>query len=258
MKIKKLLSFLGISVAVFFIGLITLVLFPQPLFANNYSYDQVNIYTKAPIDQNAFNQAIDQAITLLQKSELYDADYIFDVFLADQTAYNRLDDWLMGRWPVARAVANNVIIKRRVEVEKGLVDNGENRFELVYVLAHEMIHCLQNHRFGMRKFNPLNHPPFWKLEGYPEYIARQPLLQSEEYTLKKGISDFLSLTKDIEENHQIIQIAERESTPYIYYKGRLMMEYLIDIKGMSYAKILEEEVKEDAVFKEMMAWYNEQ
>lgn len=252
---KKIISLLSIFVLVFIVGLMGLILVPQPLFASPYQFPHVSVYANRAIDTVAFQEAIIEAHILLTKSELYDSTYQFDLFLAHQTFYNQLDDAILGSWSIARAVDNNVIIKTEVNEKEGFVQNGPNQFDLIYVLVHEMIHCLQNHRYGMWAFNPLNHPPFWKLEGYPEYIGRRKTLDQKSYTLEKGIQTFLQLTHGIKDSHRIIQISPIESTPYVYYKGRLMIEYLMDIKGYSYDEVLEDTVKEEKVYSEMISWY---
>ncbi len=255
MNRKKILSFLGLTAFVFIGGLVSLILFPQTLFAHAYTYQQVSVYSDGPIDQVAFNQALDQAKAFLNKSELQDPSYRYDVFLAEGTSYNEFDNWIFGEWSAARAIANNVIIKREVDLESLTVANGHNVFDLVYVLTHEMVHCLQANHFGMWTFNPFRHPPMWKLEGYPEYIARRTLLTAPDYTLQQGIADFLDRTTEGDNHARIIQIGERESTPYIYYKGRLMVEYLMDIRDFSYTDILEDERSEEEIYAEMLEWY---
>ncbi len=89
-------------------------------------------------------------------------------------------------------------------------------------------------------------------------MGRRILLDSEAYELKKGIADFLTRTANQRESHQIIQIPETESTPYIYYQGRLMVEYLLDVKGMSCHEILQDSATEASVYQEMIVWYNQQ
>ena len=254
MKLKRILSFTGVFVLVFISGLGALILFPQPLFAHAATYQQVEIYGELPQDLHSLYKALDEAREMLTHSELFDSSYQFDVFFAHGSAFNKLDDALLGEWSAARAIDNNVIIKRAWNPKTGWVENGENHFELAYVLAHEMTHCLQAHAYGKRVFNPFRHPPMWKLEGYPEYIARRKLLREEDYNLKIEISKFLELEVSPE---GIVQISETQSTPYIYLKGRLMVEYLMDIKGFSYDDILDEAVKEEAVYTEMLTWHSE-
>lgn len=258
MKTKKIFSFLGLTLTVFIGGILSLILFPQPLFSHSYEYGNFKIYSNVEVNQAALNSAIERANAIVKTSELYDEAFAYDLFLAGGTSFNKIDDLILGEWAVARAIDNNVVIKRQVNMEKGTVRNGQNQFDLVYVLVHEMIHCLQSNKYGKWTFNPLHHPPFWKLEGYPEYMGRRALLESETYDLKKGIGDFLKRTAENDDPHQIIQISEKESTPYIYYKGRLMVEYLMDVKGVSYDDILDESITEASVYSEMLDWFEEQ
>lgn len=255
MKVKRILSFIGITSIVMISGVVTLILFPQSLFSNSFEYKNFEVYSNYDVNQEAFKPSIEAANAIIMTSELFDANYQYDIFLAHNTVYNQIDDLIFGSWSIARAVDNNVIIKNPINEVEGIVNNGQNEFDLIYVLAHEMIHCLQENKYGKSKFNPMNHPPIWKLEGYPEYIARNKTLKSENYHLKKGIEEFLKRTSNGNENLQIIQISENESTPYMYYKGRLMIEYLMDIKKMNYDEILRDTSREEVVYLEMMDWY---
>ena len=45
------------------------------------------------------------------------------------------------------------------------------KWNLTQLITHEMIHCLQFDKLGLRKSNPLAKIPDWKWEGYAEYIA---------------------------------------------------------------------------------------
>lgn len=256
MKLKRILSFFGITAIIILGGIITLILFPQPLFSHSFEYKNFKVYSNYTLNQEAFVKTIDEAVEIVNKSEINNSNYNFDIFLANRTLYNKFDDLIFGQWSVARAIDNNVIIKREVNELEEVVSNDKNQFDLVYVLVHEMIHCLQSEKYGMWSFNPVNPPPLWKLEGYPEYIGRRELLESTNYNLKIGIKDFLIRTASNDNNSQIIQISENESTPFIYYKGRLMVEYLMDVKNMSYGEILTDSIKEENVYSEMIDWYN--
>ena len=46
--------------------------------------------------------------------------------------------------------------------------------------------------------------------------------------------------------------------PSVYHKGRLMVEYLMDVKGMSYDAILSSGETEEEVFDEMIRWAKEE
>lgn len=155
-------------------------------------------------------------------------------------------------YAAARPTLNNIIVKVPVDIDKGLAFTGQSEIELGYMLAHEMIHCLQEHKYGKWTFNPFFPPPLWKLEGYPEYVARQTMIQREGYDLKSEIKNYLTRLKKSENG--IIEVTEKHYLPILYYKSRLMVEYLIDIKQLSYDDILQITMSEDEVYGEMLGW----
>jgi len=88
------------------------------------------------------------------------------------------------------------------------------------------------------------------LEGYPEYISRQAKLKDKNYSLTNEIKRFIELESKSEDG--IVEVSEEHFMPAVYYKGRLMIEYLMDIKGMTYTEILKDKRTEDQVFQEML------
>ena len=116
-----------------------------------------------------------------------------------------------------------------------------------------MIHCLQANKYGIIKFNPFKHPELWKLEGYPEYISRKTELSRKDYSLTSEIDRYVNL----ESKATDIWILSKEGgceVPNYFYKGRLMIEYLMGIKHLSYDKILNDTVSENTVYQEMIKW----
>jgi hypothetical protein len=199
---------------------------------------------------------LDNAMNLVQKSELYDSNYKYNIILCHNSFYNKIDDRLLGIGPAARATLNNVIIKVRIDPTNNLAFatfRKECEVNLTYLLAHEMIHCLQANKYGIMKFNPFRHPEFWKLEGYPEYISRKAGLSDKDYSLASEIDRYANL----ENKATDIWILAEEGgceVPGYYYKGRLMMEYLMDIKHLSYDQILKDSASESTIYNEMIKW----
>jgi hypothetical protein len=116
-----------------------------------------------------------------------------------------------------------------------------------------MIHCLQVNKYGIMKFNPFKHPEFWKLEGYPEYISRNTELAGKDYSLTNEIERYVNLESKATDQWILAKEGGCEFPNY-YFKGRLIMEYLMDIKHLSYDQILEDSVSESTIFKEMIKW----
>ena len=236
-------------------ALVTIILFPQIVFANKMKYKNFKVCTNDKINHD-IKILLDNATALVQRSELYDPDYKYNIILCHNTFYNKIDDILLGIGPAARGRPNNVIIKVRIDPTSNLAFatyHKECEVNLTYLIAHEMIHCLQIKKYGIIKFNPFRHPELWKLDGYPEYISRKTELLGKEYSLTNEIERYINL----ENKATDIWISVEEGgceVPNYYYKGRLMMEYLMDIKHMSYDQILKDSVSETTIFKEMIKW----
>ena len=244
------------TILLFVIGLVATILYPQPLFAHKVEYKQFKVYSNDKIGDE-IKPILDTARSIVEKSELYDSAFKVDIFLAYNTFFNKVDDKVFGLGPSARAIDNNLVIKVKIDIDKDLAYATFHKPcqpGFAYLIAHEMVHCLQAHKYGIWKFNPLRHPEMWKLEGYPEYIARQKSSNSN-YSLKKEIERFIEFKRK-----QIgIWVAVEEGGcefPEFYYKGRLMTEYLINVKQLTYAQILKDKRSEEEVYEEMIGWAN--
>ena len=240
------------------ITIVIIILFPQPLFANKMSYKKFTVYSNHTID-SSINTVLENAINLVEKSELYDSNYGYNIILCNNSFYNKIDDKLFGVGRTARATLNNVIVKVRIDPENNLAFPTFHKAcqeNLAEVIAHEMIHCLQANRYGILKFNPFSHPDFWKLEGYPEYISKQKEISGSDYSLAGYIDRYV----DLKGKAADMWISSEEGgceVPDYYYKGKLMMEYLIDIRHLSYDQVLRDTASENRIYQEMIRWNND-
>lgn len=261
MPMKKTLKqiFVGTLLTVFIIisGLVTIIFFPQPLFAHTLEHKQFNIYSNQEIQKEVI-VILENALQLVAKSELYDPDYRFDIFLAHHTYFNKLDDKVLGYGPSARATDNNIIIKVAVDIPSNAffaTFYQACKGNLTYLIAHEMVHCLQDYTYGKLTFNPFRHPEYWKLEGYPEYIARQPALLKADYELTCEIDRYTGLERNRDDFWMTIE-AGGCKVPKYYYKSRLMTEYLMGVRKYTYDQILNDTTSEDGVYAAMLEWKN--
>jgi hypothetical protein len=252
-RIVKISSF-TILVAISVLAII--ILFPKLLFANKIEYKKIAIYSNDKIDNN-IKIILDNAMNLVKKSEINDSNYKFNIILCYNSSFNKIDDKLFGKGPAARSRGNNVIIKIRIDSKNNLAFPTFHKpceKNLTCLLAHEMTHCLQVNKFGIMKFNPFRHPELWKLEGYPEYVARKAELLNKGYTLTTEIERYVNLKSKATG----IWISAADGggceVPDYYYKGRLMIEYLIDIRHLSYSEILKDTTSESTVYHEMIKW----
>jgi len=255
--LKRVLKITFLAVLTGILTIAVILLFPQQLFAKKISYEKFTVYSNAKIDDN-IKTVLDNALILVQKSELHDTNYKYNIILCNNSFYNKIDDKLLGVGRTARATLKNVIIKVRIDPKENLAFPTFHKAceqNLTQVIAHEMIHCLQAHKYGILKFNPFKHPEFWKLEGYPEYISKQKDLSGKDYSLTDDIDRYLNL----ENKATDIWVSSEEGgceAPDYYYKGKLMIEYLIDIKHSSYDQILKDTASENTIYQEMIKWNN--
>ena len=229
--------------------LVTLILYPQNLFAKKTTYKNFAIYYNEEPANNC-RVILNDALALTRNSELWEEGLTFDVFLANNSFYKKIDNKVFGP-AIARSVDNNVVLLADVDFKNNVLVAPHNKRNLTKTIAHELVHCLQYHAYGL-KFNPIKHPPLWKLEGYPEYISRQQEIQLPTYDLRESINRLKDFERD---NKEWVELEPQQYEPIIYYKGRLMIEFLMDIKKLSYHEILTDSVKEEQVYAEMIKWY---
>jgi hypothetical protein len=252
---KKVLKVTLLATITSILTIITIVLFPQRLFAYKMEYNHFIVYSNEKIG-NDIKVILDNAMNLVKKSEINDSNYKYNIILCNNSFYNKIDDKLLGSGPTARTTLNNVIIKVQIDTKDNLAFptfHKACKVNLTELLAHEMTHCLQANKYGIFKFNPFKHPEFWKLEGYPEYISRQKQLSIKDYSLTSEIDRYINLAN---KTNGIWILAEEGGceVPNYYYKGRLMIEYLMNIRHFSYSKILNDKVSENTVYQEMIEW----
>lgn len=253
--IKRIFAGILLAVLVTISGLVTILFFPKPLFANKLEHGPFKVYSNDNIDSD-IKRILDNALKLVESSELHDPTLTFEIYLSHNTLFNEIDDVLLGHRPSARATNNYISFKVAVDVERNLffpTFYQKCEGNLTYLLAHEMVHVLQTSRYGKIKFNPFTHPEYWKLEGYPEYIARRHDRLTANYDLVKEIDRYI----DLESKSTDIWISIDEGgcfAPKHYYKGRLMTEYLMNIKHFTYHKILADTISAEGIYAEMITW----
>jgi hypothetical protein len=253
--LKGLVKVTSLAILTSTLTIVIVILFPQRLFANKISYKKFIVCSNKRIDED-IKPVLDSALILVQKSELYDPGYQYNIILCNNSLYNKIDNEILGTGPAARARLHNVLIKVRIDPKSNLAFPTFPKaceINLTNMIAHEMLHCLQANRYGLLKFNPFKHPKFWKLEGYPEYISKQKQLSAKGYSLISEIETYINLESKAT-GHWILSEKGGCEVPDCYYKGRLMIEYLIDIRHLSYDQILRDTSSENAIFREMIEW----
>ena len=242
-----------LALIVLFLLFILFILHPQALYAGKRQYKNVTIYS-ATHYSTAFNDVIDHALTLIRQSELYDSSFHFDVFINDGSSFPRVLKAILGD-AFAWGYHHNVVLAGQNDDSLQFIKlNGHYR-QLSRTVAHEMIHCLQANRFGIFGSRPVKNIPQWKWEGYPEYVSYLSTKHPEDSILLQNLPLLDSLKN---ETHYPVEIETDEGKSFAgldYFRWWLMIKYCVDIKGMHFTDIMEEEVQFNTIYDEMMNWY---
>jgi len=165
-----------IVVVVLFVGALalTLLLFPQPLFAYSFDYGRFRIWSDRPIDP-AIVHVLRDAERRLQRSELDDPDAEFRIFFCNEpwrlwlftrsAAVGGSADTLLSRNIYLRE--SDVAANRLIPPEGALAD-AEVR-PLAYFIAHEATHVTQSRTFG--RLMEWRYPD-WLTEGHADFVAK--------------------------------------------------------------------------------------
>ena len=99
---KRVFKVTSLTILAGILTIAIIILFPQQLFAKRISYKKFTVYSNNKIDDN-IKTVLDNALILVQKSELYDANYKYNIILCNNSFYNKIDDKLLGVGRTARA-----------------------------------------------------------------------------------------------------------------------------------------------------------
>jgi hypothetical protein len=140
---------------------------------------------------------------------------------------------------------NTFISRTRIEeVRNGNVRNLRHTFlegDIEQVISHELAHAYTQQKLGFRVYRTI---PFWKTDGYAEYAStisairtdsRQPLLKRIGILLDDSFWGSSNIVRKI-------------------YQSQLLVEFLSEIKGLSFMEIMSDQVTEDRILEEMKWW----
>lgn len=238
-----------IVTALFMAALLTVIILnPALTYANKTVHGNYTIFHNQPFDQ-AFLLHLDEATMLVSKSEYYNYRLKLDICLNDGSIYPAGIQQIFGR-AFGTGFYNKVVLGGNLHYTKNYAEINGYKWNLTQLLAHEMIHCFQFNKRGLRKSNPLAGIPHWKWEGYPEYVARQ---HADQKDLVENIHR-LALAEQTD-NNGWIQFPDSSGAVISYYKIWLLLQYCKDIKKMTYDQIIDDTTRQEAVRQQMMNWY---
>jgi hypothetical protein len=230
--------------------LVGIVLNPTLLYANKTVVGNYAIYHNAPLDKSLVLR-LDNATELLKNSECYDANLKLDICLPDGSAYTTLLEKLGGQ-AYGWGFADKVVVMGNANYKDNYVELNGYQWNFTQLLAHEAIHCFQFHKFGFWHSNPMAGYPNWKWEGYPEYVARR---NADQLRLAKNIARKIE-TENLDKDAWAINFGDSTIVSKNYYNDWLLVQYCLDIKGMTYENLLKDTTKEETIKLELMEWFH--
>jgi hypothetical protein len=247
-RIKKWV-FRVTTTLVFLIGLLVAIVFnPSWLYANKTVKAHYTVLHQQAIDDHLLEK-VENAIKLIQQSELYNPNLHFEICLNDGSLYTSVMHTLRGR-AFAWGFSNKVVLQGVANYQQDYAELNGYRWNLTQLLAHEMTHCLQFETLGLWKSNPLASIPNWKWEGYPEYIARRKPDQSD---LRANMERF----NQSDSRKWAVTFSDSSIVSRGYYKNWLLTTYAMDIKKQNFLHLLADTTSEQVIERELLKWYSE-
>ena len=233
------------------VTIILTVLSPGLLYAHKTDVGAFTVY-----HQNALSPFVAERLEHVQQqvktSELYDADFKVSLCLDDGSVYPEIMKRLRGN-AFGWGFLNYAVFKGEADYQANKISLNGYDWNLEQLFVHEVAHCMQNNALGMWNSNPMAGHPTWKWEGYAEYVARK---NKDQASLVDNI-DRLRRSKHEAPDAWGVFFTDETVAPRSYYEYWLLVQYCLDIKGMTYLELLESDVEKETVEQEMQSYYEE-
>lgn len=211
-------------------------------------YRAITVHAETPIGPE-LDSIMAEVFERLDAVPIYDPDRKMNLILCSTqdkfsffSRFTLRDKRVMGYCLLGNAFVNIDFIKELAGRTSGRPKYHTREGSVVHVVTHELMHQYLGDAYGEIASRSL---PTWKIEGYIEYGVNHFVAPSDSgYTIPERIDIYL-------DNSQWNAAAETHRPHYIW---GLMMEYLTNIKGMSFEEVMADSVTKEAVFDEMIAW----
>ena len=240
-------AFRIIFTACFFVGLlITFMLNPLLLYANKTVIGRFRIYHNAPLNKR-FPSILSQSDHIVRSSELYDPKLAIELCLKDGSDYPALIERALGKDLLSSFYNKIIFTGDTVNFDNNFIGWNGHHWNLVQMLAHAQVHCLEFNWYGLFQANPIGKHPDWKWEGYPEYIARQPK------NLQHGIDLLLAAEN---RNQGWIKLPDGTETITIFQEYLTLVQYCMEVKKMHFEELLADKTPKEMIRRQMIDWYH--
>jgi hypothetical protein len=178
--------------------------YPEPLYAHSFTYENFRVYSRHGVDPGV-REILDEVNRRLSRSEINLPTLTHRLFVLETPARNAFFNGPYRAAMSRNCEIGNAIFVPRLDVRAGRVVHFDGRSaEAAAILTHECVHTLVQRRLGLIRVWRL---PFWKKEGYAEYI---------------GVNE-----------------ARSESEPEPYRRARLRWKVLLEREGRSFDEVMQ-------------------
>ena len=249
--IRRILKWLGMMVGVIIVLILLDILvlaYPGPFFPEEKQYGNITVYSEKPTVQET-DSIMTEVLLKLKKVQIYNPERKYNLCLCSTqkkfSFFARLTvraNRIMGFSLLGSAYVNEDFIS-----ELKLKTGGKPKYltregSIVHVATHELLHGYINDYYGSITARIL---PVWKIERYCEYGVNQfGAAQDSGYSIPERIDIYF-------DDSQWNPTAEAHRPHYVW---GLMMEYLINVRGLDFEQVMAECVTKKKVYQEMVEW----
>jgi len=250
-RFRQLGQWLGITVALVIVTVATclgVVTNPGLFMTDHRQYRAITVHTQTPI-------GLDMDSIMAEVFERLDAVPIYDpkramnlVLCSTQDKFSLFARFtLRGKRVLGFCLFGNAYVNLDLVDELAGTTHGRPKYNaregsVVHVATHELMHQYLSDAYGEIASRSL---PTWKVEGYIEYAANQLVAPRDSgYTIPERLGIYLDDAQWTP--------ATRSHRPH--YLWGLMMEYLINVKGMTLEQVMADAVTNEDTYRETMAW----
>jgi hypothetical protein len=258
-KCARLLQWLVLTVLVLFGIQVTLLAFPQILFSDSTRIGTVELFHDGLAEEQALRLAteIDRR---LQGSRFHDSTRSDPVFVfRNRNTYELYLKLIFSQ--VAPSGFNlpifgNSYVCEAVVTELGDATGGQPRFSiwdgnLAHIASHEIGHQYVADRIGSGRWRGL---PHWKQEGLPEYIANIGDIRADQ---SLSLVSRIGILED-DTLWTATPAGRRPGWDRVHYEAGLLVEFLLDVQGLSLEQLISDRVTKSDTYSAMMSWASPQ
>ncbi len=245
------LSILGISFVVWLVFLLN----PNISYAHQTQFDNVTVYHNQALDEEV-EVILSNAINIVKSSDIYDEDLNIQFCLNDDKYYPKL-------FPFAGATAyaffNKTVMyasepnfkENYTEFVWEVNDYEVRRYHLTHLLAHEFMHNYQHNFDAKYQITSTIGKINWKLEGHAEYISRE---YKNDGLLKDRVALHLQKVNEDHKGIPVLRLEDGTIQNLPYFKYSLVIQYLMEEKGLSYKQVCALDRSLDELYDEVIEW----